>query len=99
MPTTKALTLLATSPPGEKQRGRPNEPDFVAILLTLVRLEEQKTDLVIAVNVPHLAGEYVRESVDLKAGRFGALIEVGERVAERVRGSLDVRDWGLFVNE
>lgn len=94
--TTKAFTLLATSPPGPKQRNRPNEPDFVGILLVVVRLEAKATDIVIAVNVPHVAGEYDKNSVDLEGGKTGRLLEVGKKVRERVCETFEVKDWGLF---
>ena len=55
---TPAYALIAAAPPGEKQRGRANEPDFVAVLMTLVRLVDKKTDIVVAVNVPHVGGRY-----------------------------------------
>ncbi|KAK4496935.1 hypothetical protein PRZ48_011384 [Zasmidium cellare] len=94
----KAYEVFATSPPGEKQRGRAHEPDFVGILLLVVRLEAQGTDIVIAVNVPHVEGEggYVKGSVDLESGRKGLLLEEGEAVRERVRKTFRVVEWGLF---
>jgi hypothetical protein len=91
-------TLLATSPPGAKQRGRDNEPDFVGILLTLIRLEQQKTDIVVAVNVPHVRGQYDPAEVDLQSGKWGPLLEKGREMREKVLEGLEVRDWGLFVN-
>ncbi|KXS95888.1 hypothetical protein AC579_10579 [Pseudocercospora musae] len=99
MPTTTAMTLLATSPPGEQQRGRANEPDFVGIVLIVVRLEEQKTDIVIAVNVPHLPGSYAKEDVNPAAGKYGNLLEAGKVVKEKVLESFEIKDWGLFVQE
>ncbi|KAF2170572.1 hypothetical protein M409DRAFT_19390 [Zasmidium cellare ATCC 36951] len=98
LPGVKAFTMFATSPPGEKQRGRAHEADFVGILLLVVRLEGKGTDLVVAVNVPHVEGEggYVRGSVDLEGAKMGRLLEEGEGVRERVRESLRVVDWGLF---
>lgn len=100
MPGTKALTLLATCPPGEKMRGRANEPDFVGILLLLLRLESQKTDVLVATNVPHMEGEYVKGEVDPDVpGKLGRLLEVGIKVRERICETLEVRDWGLFGEE
>lgn len=98
-PGTPAYTLLATSPPGEKMRGRANEPEFVGILMTLVRLEAQKTDLVIAINVPHLSGQYDRASIDPEGGKYGALLEAGRKVREKILESFEVKDWGLFVQD
>jgi hypothetical protein len=98
-PQTPLYNLLATSPPGSKQQGRANEPDFVAILLTLIRLEGQKTDILVTVNVPHVAGEYEAGSVDLEHGRKGKLIERAGEWRERVLETFEVREWGLFGEE
>ncbi|KAK0334187.1 hypothetical protein LTR91_026639 [Friedmanniomyces endolithicus] len=97
--TASAYTLLATTPPGAKQRGRAHEPDFVGIVLLLVRLVEQKTDILVSVNVPHVAGEYEAGEVDLEKGRLGRLLEKGVQIREKVMESLEVRDWGMFVQE
>ncbi len=97
--TAAAYTLLATSPPGAQHRDRAHEPDFVGIVLLLVRLAEQKTDILVSVNVPHVAGEYEAGEVDLEKGRLGRLLEKGVEVREKVMESLEVRDWGLFVQE
>jgi hypothetical protein len=98
-PNTPVYNLVATSPPGAKQQGRTNEPDFVAILLTLIRLEGQKTDILVTINVPHVAGEYEVGSVDLEHGRQGSLIEKAGRYRERVLETFEVREWGLFGEE
>ena len=97
--TASAFTLLATAPPGTKQRGRAHEPDFVGIVLLLVRLVEQKTDILVSVSVPHVAGEYEAGEVDLEEGRLGRLLEKGVQIRENVMESLEVRDWRLFVQE
>jgi hypothetical protein len=96
---TPVYNLVATSPPGAKQQGRANEPDFVAILLTLIRLEGQKTDILVTINVPHVEGEYEAGSVDLEHGRQGSLIEKAGRYRERVLETFEVREWGLFGEE
>lgn len=98
-PGTPAYTLSATSPPGPKQRGRPNEPDFVGILLTMLRLEQQKTDIIIAINVPHIEGQYDRANVDPEAGKHGPLLEAAMQYRERVMETFEIRDWGLFVQD
>lgn len=68
----------------------------MGVLLLVVRLEVQTTDVVIAVNVPHVREEYAKEGVDLEAGKAGALLEAGDCLRERVRETLSVKDWGLF---
>jgi hypothetical protein len=95
----QAYTLFATSPPGEKQRGRANEPDFVGILLTMIRLEKQKTDLIVAINVPHIPGNYEKADVDPAMGKQGKLLEKAAEYRKKVMETLEVRDWGLFVQE
>lgn len=98
-PNTPTYNLLATSPPGAKQQGRANEPDFVAIMLTLIRLVEQKTDILVTVNVPHVIGQYDTGSVDLEHGETGPLLEQAAKWRERVLETFKVKDWGLFGEE
>ncbi|KAK5173075.1 uncharacterized protein LTR77_003197 [Saxophila tyrrhenica] len=96
---TPAYTLFATSPPGEKQKGRPNEPDFVGILLTMVRLEKQKTDILLAINVPHIAGQYDPAAIDPAQGKQGALLEAAVEHRTKLIETFEVKDWDLFVQE
>ncbi|GAB7331771.1 hypothetical protein MBLNU13_g03736t1 [Cladosporium sp. NU13] len=98
-PQTPTYNLLATSPPGAKQQGRANEPDFVAIMLTLIRLVDQKTDILVTVNVPHVIGQYDTGSVDLQHGKMGPLLEQAAKWRERVLETFEVKDWGLFGEE
>lgn len=93
------MSLLATTPPGEKQKGRANEPDFVGLLVTVIRLESVKTDVVVSVNVPHIAGQYARADVDLEKDKVGALLETARIVKESALASFEVKDWGLFVQD
>ncbi|KAF2838479.1 Mog1p/PsbP-like protein [Patellaria atrata CBS 101060] len=100
MPTHPLHTLRAHMIPSPSPSPRrPETPDITVILVLLLRLPEQKTDIVISVNVPYIPGHYVPAEVDLEAGRGGPLLERGLAVVERVRGSFEVRDWGLFVEE
>ena len=71
----------------------------MGILLVLVRLPEQGTDIVIAVNVPHLPGEYEKDAVDPGTAKLGRLLEAGVKVGERLLETFEVRDWGLFGEE
>jgi hypothetical protein len=104
-----AYTLIATlsphvPPPASSAEGdvsssrpaRPNTPDFTAIILTLVRLEQEKTDILITINVPHIRGEYDEEDVDLQLGKQGKLIGDAVDYAARIWESFNVKDWGLF---
>jgi hypothetical protein len=98
-PNTPTYNLLATSPPGAKQQGRANEPEFVAIMLTLIRLVDQKTDMLVTINVPHVIGQYEAGSVDLEHGKMGPLLEQAAKWRERVLETFEVKDWGLFGEE
>ncbi|KAK3622877.1 hypothetical protein LTR56_021910 [Elasticomyces elasticus] len=97
--TIPAYTLLATTPPGARQRGRAHEPVFVGVLLLLIRLVEQKTDVLVAVNVPHIPGHYVAGEVDLERRMTGGLLRVGGEIREKIVESLEIKDWELFVQE
>ncbi|KAK8091646.1 Mog1p/PsbP-like protein [Apiospora hydei] len=97
-----AYTLIATISPkqvpaaGSGSSGEKASPDFTAIILTLVRLEREKTDLLITINVPHIRGEYDEEDVDLELGRQGKLIGDAVDYAARIWETFKVKDWNLF---
>ncbi|KAI0475010.1 Mog1p/PsbP-like protein [Xylariaceae sp. FL0804] len=76
--------------------GAPPAPDLTAIVLTLVRLERESTDLLITINVPHIKGEYDESDVDLELGRRGRLIGDAIEYASRVWETFKIKDWGLF---
>ncbi|KAI1080275.1 hypothetical protein F5B20DRAFT_540069 [Whalleya microplaca] len=94
-----AYTLIATQapPPQQEVAGqRTSAPDFTAIILTLVRLEREKTDLLITINVPHIRGEYDEEDVDLQLGKQGKLIGDAVDFAAKIWETFQVKDWNLF---
>lgn len=66
------------------------------MILTLVRLERERTDILITVNVPHIRGEYDEDDVDLQLGKQGQLIGDAVDYASRIWESFKVKDWGLF---
>lgn len=79
---------------------------FTALLVTVVRLEEQKTDLILTVNVPFTNVGLARAegSVGVSGGTRGDLVggellEVAVRIRDGVLGSVRVLDWSLFVDE
>ncbi|KAL2210636.1 Mog1p/PsbP-like protein [Sarocladium strictum] len=95
---TPAYTLISTQTP----RVRPGEqqssaPDFTAIIMTLLRLEKQKTDILITVNVPHIKGQYDEDDVDLELGKQGKLIGDAVEYSARIWESFRIKDWELFV--
>jgi len=93
-PDIPAYTLIATQTPPPAPNSK--SPDFTAIVLTLVRLEKESTDILITINVPHIKGEYTAEEVDLQLGRQGKLIEGAVDYAARIWESFKIKDWGLF---
>ncbi|KAI0599650.1 hypothetical protein F4775DRAFT_591100 [Biscogniauxia sp. FL1348] len=90
-----AYTLIATQTPEPGTAGT-HAPDFTAIILTLVRLEREKTDILITINVPHIKGEYDEEDVDLELGKQGRLIGDAVDYAARIWETFRVKDWKLF---
>ncbi|KAL1884147.1 hypothetical protein VTK73DRAFT_6816 [Phialemonium thermophilum] len=92
-----AYTLIATqTPKPDETRGRTAAPDFTAIILTLLRLERESTDILITINVPHIKGEYDEDEVDLALGKQGELIGDAVEYAARIWSSFKVLDWNLF---
>ncbi|PMB63628.1 putative ran guanine nucleotide release factor [Beauveria bassiana] len=93
-----AYTLIATQTPKSSQsRERSSAPDFTAIIMTLLRLEKYKTDILITINVPHIKGEYNEEDVDLQLGKQGKLIGDAVEYSARIWKSFKIKDWDLFV--
>lgn len=80
------MTVKMTRNPRSTRRVRPEDPDFVVVILTLVRWEEEDTDVVVAVNVPHRQGEYQvgreKESEGMRRGKAHV---------ERIRGTFELR--------
>jgi hypothetical protein len=92
-----AYTLIATQTPRpDPSKGATSSPDFTAIIMTLLRLEKEKTDVLITINVPHIKGEYDEEEIDLQLGKQGQLIGDAVEFAARIWGTFRVEDWKLF---
>jgi len=89
-----AYTLIATQTPPPQPGSK--SPDFTAIVLTLIRLEHDRTDILITINVPHIRGEYTEEEIDMQVGKQGKLIENAVEFAARIWETFKIKDWGLF---
>jgi hypothetical protein len=98
LPDAPAYTLIATVTPPNKPNGKEKEREspLTAIILTLLRLEREKTDIVITVNVPHIKGEYDEEEIDLEMGKAGELIADAVNYSGKIWETFKIRDWGLF---
>jgi hypothetical protein len=95
---TPAYTLIATQTPAPDPTSRAPAPDFTAIVLNLIRLEREQTDVLITINVPHVKGEYSEEDVDLELGKQGRLIGDAVEFAARIWETFRIKDWGLFMD-
>jgi len=89
-----AYTLIATQTPPPEPNSK--DPDFTAIVLNLIRLENESTDILITINVPHIKGEYTEEEVDLQLGKQGKLIENAVEYAAKIWETFKIKDWTLF---
>lgn len=67
--------------------------------MILIRLKEQKTDIVVTVNVPHLPNSYDENEMTPEEGKLGPLMESASKVKERVLDTFEVKDFGLFIEE
>ena len=64
--------------------------------MTVIRLPEQLTDLVVSVNLPFPA---VGTGADASALVPESVVREGVAVRDGVLGSFEICDWGLFLNE
>jgi hypothetical protein len=93
---TPAYTLIATQTPAPDPNSRTPVPDFTAIVLNLIRLEKESTDVLITINVPHIRGEYSEEEVDLQLGMQGKLISDAVDYSAKIWETFKIKHWGLF---
>jgi len=93
---TPAYTLIATQTPPVDEEKRSTAPDFTAIVLNLIRLEKESTDILITINVPHIKGEYTEEDVNLEVGLQGKLIGDAVEYAAKIWETFKIKDWSLF---
>lgn len=80
------MTVKMTRNPRSTRRVRPEDPDFVVVMLTLVRWEEEDTDVVVAVNVPHRQGEY-----EIGNERNSPGMVKGREHMDRIRATFELR--------
>jgi len=93
-PSNPAISSMSTVQPLPDAPGSQSRTQLTVILFTLLRLVEQKTDLVVTISIPVPANEDT--SVDPVAGRWGAQVEGGMKFMERILTSFEVVEWGLF---
>ncbi|KAI9743302.1 MAG: hypothetical protein M1818_003148 [Claussenomyces sp. TS43310] len=93
-----AYTLIATQipVPVSESEAKSAAPDFTAIILNLIRLEQESTDVLITINVPHIKGEYTEDDVDLELGKQGKLIEDAVEFSAKIWETFKIKDWHLF---
>jgi hypothetical protein len=91
-----AYTLIATQTPHPNPESKAPAPDFTAIVLNLIRLEKESTDILITINVPHIKGDYDEEEVDLELGKQGKMIEDAVEYAAKIWETFKIKDWNLF---
>jgi hypothetical protein len=91
-----AYTLIATQTPHPNPESKTPAPDFTAIVLNLIRLEKESTDILITINVPHIKGDYDEEEVDLELGKQGKMIEDAVEYAAKIWETFKIKDWNLF---
>ena len=71
-------------------------PDFTAVIMIIVRLAQQNTDILITINVPHVKGEYDPREINLEDGRTGAMINDAQKIRDQIIATFQIKDWGLF---
>jgi len=59
-------------------------------------LEQESTDVLVTINVPHIKGEYTEEEIDMQMGKQGKLIENAVEYAAKIWETFKIKDWGLF---
>lgn len=100
--TTPILALTAiTRPSASTAAANALTSTHTNIYFTLIRLVEQSTDIVISLNIPHLAGETEgHQSNGTEAGTAQRNTEQeAENMFNGIVTSFSINDWGLFSGE
>ena len=71
-------------------------PDFTAVIMILVRLAQQNSDILITINIPHVKGEYETRDINLEDGRTGAMINDGQKIRDQIIATFQIKSWDLF---
>ncbi|KAL9136418.1 MAG: hypothetical protein Q9175_002377 [Cornicularia normoerica] len=101
-PTTPILALTAiTKPPASTVAAKALTPDHTDIYFTLIRLVGQSTDIVITLNIPHLADETDGQipndtEAEVKQREVEQDVEI---MYHQIVRSFAIKDWGLFSGE
>ena len=97
LPGVPAYTLFATQHNAKKTKKNPE--DFTGVLMMLIRLEKQESDVLICVNVPHVPGHYNNADIDLPAQKVGELLDKGGVIRQKVLETFEVKDWSVFGDD
>ena len=86
--STPILSLMARIIPPPDPNSKPMAPSHTTMILTLVRLVEQATDIVITFNIPTIPDS--SEAQDESVAR---------EIISKVVTSFEIKDWNLFNGE
>ncbi|KAL6721138.1 hypothetical protein ACLMJK_000238 [Lecanora helva] len=87
-PSTPVLCLIAKITPSGNPHAAPLSPNHTIMHLTLIRLVQQATDIVITLNIPAMGDAPQIQNVSKS-----------EDVISTVVTSFDVKDWNLFTGK
>ncbi|KAJ6261827.1 hypothetical protein Dda_2626 [Drechslerella dactyloides] len=116
LPDVPAYSMLVTTPYVENRGNMLGHPSqFVALAIVIIRLEKQKTDIVITANMPHTLAEAAAEKSLCRPGleaeqglgddytwkpdNAGGALKNLLQVIEEGAKTFRIHDWGLFVHE
>ena len=91
-----ARSLIATQHPRLATNTRHDVPEFTAILMTLIRLAEQKTDILISINIPHFTQGNELEHINIDNEKLGSLISTGLKYQDQLLKSFNIINWDIF---
>ncbi|KAK6349993.1 multicopy suppressor of ts gsp1, variant 2 [Orbilia brochopaga] len=116
LPNIPAYSMLITTPYVENRGNLLGHPSqFVALAIVIIRLEKQKTDIVITANMPHTLAETAAEKSLCRPGletdqgfgddyvwkpdNAGVPLKNLLQVIEEGAKTFRIHDWDLFVHE
>ncbi|KAL9042710.1 MAG: hypothetical protein Q9214_003700 [Letrouitia sp. 1 TL-2023] len=99
---TSAYTLTASAVPQDAPNGTAfapssHTPRSAALVVALIRLVPQSTDIVVTISLPHnVVMLESRPQVEFANRQTGDLFEEGMTIQNEIFRTLQIHDWGLF---
>ncbi|KAI9684004.1 MAG: multicopy suppressor of ts gsp1 [Bathelium mastoideum] len=91
-----AVSLLATEPDPIAEKA--TDKKYTSICLTLLRLEDKKTDILVTTNGHHEPGSWDNGNVNFETIKSDSVTRTMSAYHDKILATFEIKDWSLFVS-